>query len=51
MAIKSRIERLERKRGNCLRVVYQKDVEQSLSDKPMGKDEVLIVIDEEDRNL
>ena len=46
MAIKHRIERLERKRGGGLRVVFQRDVEQSLIDKPLAIGEVLIVLDD-----
>jgi len=46
MPIKHRIERLEQKRGGSLRVVFQKDVEQSLTDKPLARGEILIVLDD-----
>jgi len=46
MAIKHRIERLEHKRGGGLRVVYQRDAEQSLIDKPLVMGETLIVLDD-----
>ena len=46
MAIKHRTERLEQKRGGGLRVEYQRDVEQSLIDKPLVKGETLIVLDD-----
>ena len=46
MVIKHRIERLEQKSGRGFRIVLQKDVEQSLIDKPLAKREMLIVLDD-----
>ena len=46
MSIKRRIERLEQKRGGGLRVVFQKNVEQSLTDQPLARGEILIVLDD-----
>ncbi len=46
MALRSRLTKLEQKQGGGIRVVYQKDVEQSLKDKPLVNGEILIVLDD-----
>lgn len=50
-AIVHRIERLEQKRSGGLRVVYQRDVEQSLIDKPLADEGVAMMIGESVKDI